>query len=105
MKQFDERDLLIHFGAAISSKNLEVGKEVFEQFVTKDKKLSVAFAQIGEKYHLDIYQAARIILNNLGIKTMSGGNQCTAEQDKDYFSYRRDGVNSGRMAHLIWITT
>jgi copper oxidase (laccase) domain-containing protein len=57
IEQFDERDLLIHFGAAISSKNLEVGKEVFEQFVTKDKKLSVAFTQIGEKYHLDIYQA------------------------------------------------
>jgi copper oxidase (laccase) domain-containing protein len=105
IEQFIERDLLIHFGAAISSKNLEVGKEVFEQFATKDKKLSVAFTQIGEKYHLDIYQAARIILNDLGIKTMSGGNQCTAEQDKDYFSYRRDGVNSGRMAHLIWITT
>ncbi len=101
--QFDERDLLIHFGAAISSKNLEVGKAMFEQFIIKDKKLSIAFTQTGEKYHLDIYQAARIILNDLGIKTISGGDQCTAEQEKDYFSYRRDGVNSGRMAHLIWI--
>ncbi len=101
--QFDERDLLIHFGAAVSSKNLEVGQEVFEQFIAKDEKLSVAFTQTDEKYHLDIYQAARIILNDLGIKTISGGNQCTVEQAKDYFSYRRDGVNSGRMAHLIWI--
>jgi len=95
--------VLIHFGAAISSKNLEVGKAMFEQFIIKDKKLSIAFTQTGEKYHLDIYQVARIILNDLGIKTISGGNQCTAEQEKDYFSYRRDGVNSGRMAHLIWI--
>jgi cation transport ATPase len=76
---------------------------VFEQFATKDKKLSVAVTQIGEKYHLDIYQAARIILNDLGIKTMSGGNQCTAEQDKDYFSYRRGQKNNmEKKVHLIF---
>ena len=103
--QFDEGDLLIHFGAAISSKNLEVGKEVFAQFIAKDDKLSAAFVQTGEKYQLDIYQVARLILNNLGVTTISGGDQCTVEQEQDYFSYRRDGANSGRMAHLIWITT
>ncbi|WP_268745598.1 hypothetical protein [Candidatus Ruthturnera calyptogenae] len=40
--QFDERNLLIHFSAAISSKNLEMSKEVFERFITKDKKLNAA---------------------------------------------------------------
>ena len=105
IRQFDEDDLLIHFGAAISSKNFEVGKEVFEKFVSKDQKLSASFTQTGDKYHFDIYQAARIILNELGVQTMSGGDQCTVEQDIDYFSYRREGVNSGRMVHLIWITT
>ncbi|CAC9442149.1 FIG00003370: Multicopper polyphenol oxidase [uncultured Gammaproteobacteria bacterium] len=101
--QFDERDLLVHFGAAICAKNLEVGKEVFEKFIAKDKKLSAALTQKGNKYHLDIYQAVRIILNDLGVKKITGGDQCTVEQEKDYFSYRRDGANSGRMAHLIWI--
>lgn len=105
VQSFDNRDLLVHFGSAISAKNLEVGGEVFEQFIAKDKKLGEALMQKGEKYHLDIYQVARIILNDLNINSITGGNECTVEQSQDYFSYRRDGVHSGRMAHLIWIET
>ncbi len=105
IQSFDNRDLRIYFGAAISVKNLEVGGEVFERFTAKDRKLGAAFTQKGTKYHLDIYQAARIILNDLGVKAITGGGQCTVEQEEDYFSYRRDGANSGRMAHLIWIAT
>ncbi len=104
IKEFDERDLLIHFGPAICAKNLKVGSEVFEQFIAKDKKLTASFTQEYKKYHLDIYQAARIILNDLGVYVITGGDQCTYQQSKEYFSYRRDGVNSGRMAHLIWIS-
>lgn len=103
VQSFDDKDLLVHFGPAISAKNLEIGSEVFEQFVAKDKKLNEALTHKGEKYHLDIYQAARIILNNLDVYSISGGNECTVEQSQDYFSYRRDGAKSGRMAHLIWI--
>jgi YfiH family protein len=105
IKAFDDDDLLVHFGPAISAKNLEVGQEIFEKFIAKDEKLSTAFTQKNEKYHLDIYQAARIILNDLGLKNITGGDQCTVEQEQEYFSYRREGVNSGRMAHLIWIAT
>jgi len=39
----------------------------------------------------------------LGVKSISGGDQCTYTQQDQYFSYRRDGAESGRMAHLIWI--
>jgi YfiH family protein len=105
IRSFDERDLLVHFGPAIGVKNLEVGSEVFEQFIAKDKLLETAFTKKTEKHHLDIYQAARVILNNLGVETITGGDECTVEQKEDYFSYRRDGIKSGRMAHLIWITT
>ncbi|BAS67642.1 peptidoglycan editing factor PgeF [Bathymodiolus septemdierum thioautotrophic gill symbiont] len=104
VRSFDGRDLLVHFGPAISAKNLEVGVEVYEQFVTKDKKLGKALTAKNKKYHLDIYQAARIILNNVGVESITGGDECTFEQSEDYFSYRRDGTHSGRMAHLIWIT-
>ncbi|WXU00660.1 MAG: Polyphenol oxidase [Catillopecten margaritatus gill symbiont] len=103
VQSFDDRDLLIHFGPAISAKNLEVGVEVFEQFVAKDEKLGKAFIPKGEKYYLDIYQVACIILNGLGVRLITGGDKCTVDQSNKYFSYRRDGANSGRMAHLIWI--
>ena len=101
--QFESSDLLVHFGPAISQTAFEVGKEIYQQFIDKDAKLDQAFIAKGNKYQLDIYQAARIVLNGLGVKSISGGDECTyTEQDK-YFSYRRDGAKSGRMINLIYI--
>ena len=102
IKEFNSDDLVVHFGPAISQKNFEVGQEVFTEFVNKDKDLAQAFIESGNKYKLDIYQAARIILNKLGVDNISGGDECTYEQVGKYFSYRRDGAKSGRMANLIW---
>ena len=101
--QFESNDLLVHFGPAISQSAFEVGKEVHQQFIDKDPKLDQAFIAKGDKYQLDIYQAARIILKGLGVNSITGGDQCTFAQKGEYFSYRRDGTQSGRMAHLIWI--
>lgn len=101
---FQDKEVLVHFGAAISQNALELGVEVFQQFIDKDKSLIEAFIKKNDKYYLDIYQAAKIILNKLGVKNITGGGCCTFSQKDKYFSYRRDGANSGRMAHLIWIT-
>jgi len=103
VSQFKSSDLLVHFGPAISQTEFEVGKDVFQQFIDKDVKLDQAFIAKDDKYQLDIYQAARIILSGLGVKSISGGGECTYTQQDKYFSYRRDGAKSGRMAHLIWI--
>ena len=101
--KFNQQDLLVHFGPAISQENFEVGQDVFDQFVNKSQTLEKAFIPFKDKYKLDIYQAASIILNDSGVKNISGGDECTYAQSADYFSYRRDGAQSGRMAHLIWI--
>ena len=101
--KFNQQDLLVHFGPAISQENFEVGQDVFDQFVNKSQTLEKAFIPFKDKYKLDIYQAASIILNDSGVKNISGGDECTYAQSADYFSYRRDGAQSGCMAHLIWI--
>ena len=103
IQQFESNDLLAHFGPAISPAAFEVGADVCQQFIDKDAKLDQAFITKGDKYQLDIYQAARIILNGLGVKSINGGDECTYTKKGKYFSYRRDGAKSGRMAHLIWI--
>jgi len=103
VNQFESNDLLIHFGPAISQVAFEVGEEVYQQFIDKDLKLELAFIAKGDKYQLDIYQAARIVLNDLGIKSISGGDECTFTQQDKYFSYRRDGAKSGRMINLIYL--
>ena len=101
--KFSDTNLLAHFGPAISQTAFTVGDDVYQQFIGKDVKLKDAFIQKGDKHQLDIYQAARIILKDLGVESITGGDECTFKQKDKYFSYRRDGEKSGRMAHLIWI--
>ncbi|MFT6123828.1 MAG: copper oxidase (laccase) domain-containing protein, partial [Oleiphilaceae bacterium] len=48
------------------------------------------------------YQLARLQLNSAGIDKIYGGQYCTYAEEKYFYSYRRDGLISGRMASLIW---
>ena len=102
VSRFKTQDLHIHFGPAISKAHFEVGEEVLAQYLDKNSALGEAFEQRDGRHYLDLYQAASIVLNQLGIDRISGGDQCTYTQDDQYFSYRRDGQHSGRMANLIY---
>jgi len=103
LKTFDSKNLVAHFGPAISLESFEVGEEVRDQYISKDIIFKSAFKITIDKYYLDLYHSARLILNSFDIYKISGGTECTFKQMDEYFSYRRDGKNSGRMANLIWI--
>lgn len=108
--KFNQQTLHVHFGAAISQKYLTLNADIYSQFISKYPALTAAFiacpdSDWANKYQLDIYQAATIILHNLGVNVITGGSECTYTQSQDYFSYRRDLAQSGRHAHLIWIAT
>jgi len=96
-------DLIVHLGPAISKLSFEVGGEVKSQYLSKNKNFKSCFANINNKDYLDLYDAARVVLNSFGVSSISGGDRCTYKESDQYFSYRRDGGQSGRMAHLIWI--
>jgi YfiH family protein len=104
IKSFDSKNLVAHFGPAISQDSFEVGEEVRDQYVSKDIGLKSSFKTITGKQYLDLYGAATLILNSFNIYKISGGHECTFKQRDEYFSYRRDGMHSGRMANLIWIS-
>ena len=99
----DGEDLVVHLGPAISKNYFEVGEEVKSQYLSKDKNFQRSFSIKDNKTYLDLYDAAKLILESLEIKSISGGNRCTFGESSNFFSYRRDGINSGRMAHLIWM--
>ena len=103
IKSFDSKNLVAHFGPAISHDSFEVGEEVRDPYFAKDKIFKSSFKTISGKHYLDLCDAAKLVLNNFDIYKISGGNECTFKQKDEYFSYRRDGINSGRMANLIWI--
>ena len=99
----DGDDLVVHLGPAISKNFFEVGEEVKSLYLSKNADFQRSFSIKNNKNYLDLYDAARVVLEGFQIKSISGGNRCTFEESSDFFSYRRDGIKSGRMAHLIWI--
>jgi polyphenol oxidase len=96
-------DLVVHLGPAISKKYFEVGEEIKDLYLSQNNNFSRSFSFDKDKYYLDLYDAAKVILESLNITFISGGDRCTFRESNEFFSYRRDGINSGRMSHLIWI--
>ena len=96
-------DLVVHLGPAISKNYFEVGEEIKDLYLSQNNNFSRSFSFHKDKYYLDLYDAAKVILESFNIKLISGGDRCTFKESDEFFSFRRDGINSGRMAHLIWI--
>ena len=96
-------DILVWLGPAISQKNFEVGPEVREKFMVVNPKAAEAFVPgEGDRWFADIYQLARQRLEAISITGIYGGDFCSVDQDDLFYSYRRDGKASGRMASVIW---
>ncbi len=97
------RDVTVWLGPAIGPNHFEVGEEVLEAFCTGHAENSQAFkAQGSGKWLADIYRLARLQLAELGITCIYGGELCTVADPQRFYSYRRDGATTGRMASLIW---
>jgi polyphenol oxidase len=94
--------LLAWLGPAIGPEHFEVGGEVREAILSGDPGAGEAFrANAGGKFMADLAMLARRQLENLGVKRIYGGGECTYARADRYYSYRRDGV-TGRQATLIW---
>ena len=93
-------------GPSISIENYEVGKEFYNYFMNIDDDLNNAFLKIDDKYKFSLPIAARIKLNKIGVNKIYGSTVdqdfCTFNDDKRFYSYRRDKT-TGRMASMIWI--
>ena len=91
-------------GAAISQPCFEIGAEVKDAFCSKYPALESAFlaGKVEGKFYADLYAIARYILNQHGIETVLGGNQCSYTQADEYFSYRRE-AKTGRMTTFVFI--
>ena len=93
----------VWLGPAIGPDNFEVGDDVLNAFVTQIPKAQNAFnAKSPGKWLANIYQLARLQLAEVGIDQVFGGEYCTVADPQRFYSYRRDGAATGRMASLIW---
>lgn len=98
------QEILAWLGPAISLRHFEVGDEVRAAFLKITPKAEDAFTPSpNQRWLADLYLLARIRLQNQGITQIYGGEYCTFSDKEQFYSYRRDGEKTGRMASLIWI--
>lgn len=91
-------ELMAWMGPAIGPRTYEVGREVFDAF---GAECSRGFTMRGDRWLMDLYTVATLLLNRVGVQRVFGGGFCTFSEPERFFSYRRDGV-TGRMASVAW---
>ena len=97
--------VLAWLGPAISQPAFEVGEEVRAAFLDHDPAAAKAFlpGAAPGKWQADLYELARQRLSAVGLTRVFGGGLCTCSDSLRFFSARRDGTRSGRLASLIWL--
>ena len=90
-------------GPSIGAAVYEVGPEVLSAMRRGLPQAETAFAaSAGGKLLADLPALARQALAQVGVRSVCGGQWCTASDPARFYSFRRDRV-SGRHAALIWL--
>lgn len=98
-------ELLAWLGPAIGPGAFEVGDDVYTAFTGHDPGAAEHFTRRGEKWLADLFGLARQRLAAVGVTAVWGGGECTYSQPERFFSYRRDGARTGRMATCAWLAS
>ncbi|MGM0602492.1 MAG: peptidoglycan editing factor PgeF [Bacillota bacterium] len=99
-------DIKIIIGPSISAENYEIDKELADLFSQKFDGSNDFIIKSGNSYFLDLKKVNKKILLDTGIKNENiiiENNYCTFEDEDLFYSYRRDGNKTGRMAAVIEI--
>jgi YfiH family protein len=103
----DSASVEVALGPAIGSCCYEIGYDVAEPMTKKWGELArQALNNVGPKTFLDLKQLNASLLKDAGILEQSIGQLgcCTACAPEDFFSYRRNGVETGRQISFIgWL--
>lgn len=103
--QSKPEELIAWLGPAIGPTAFEVGLEVKQAFVEKHPQTEHAFQSTDQHHALaNIYLLAEYYLKTAGVHAVYREDYCTLTDDIHFFSHRRDGGTTGRMASFIWIS-
>lgn len=100
------KDCLASIGPSIGACCYEIGEEValkFRKAFPNHTEQILHFHQDKQKYHLDLWQANALTLQQAGLpKTnIEIANVCTSCNHDIFFSYRADKGHTGRIASII----
>ena len=106
---YSATDLIAWLGPCIGRDAFEVGAEVRAAFLARFPGADACFHRVSPgKYMADLAGLARLRLRTLGFgdQQLYGNDStnawCTASHPSRFFSHRRDGAATGRMAACVW---
>jgi YfiH family protein len=94
-------------GPAISAAAYEVGPEVkmtFEKHCGEESGDCFQASHRQGHWMADLSAMARLRLSRAGVPAIIDGGRCTHGEPEQFFSHRRDGPSTGRMATLVWLS-
>ena len=94
-----DRPLYAYVGAGISKDAFEV-KEDFIQTVSEKFDISTYLSQMDNSWRFDLLAFITDRLAETGVETVEAAGDCTYS-NRRFHSYRRDGIESGRMLTVI----
>lgn len=96
-------DIIVGIGPSIGENKYEVKEDMLERFTSIG--LEDCFKKEDKKLFFDIKKANKQILLSIGIKNenIEISSNCTFTEKNDFYSYRRDNGNTGRMAGMIML--
>ncbi len=96
-------NVLAAIGPCIGKSCYEVGRELFDEFISASSDYQRFFSEKGERFILDLTFANRFILESAGLlpQNISSADICTCCNKEHFFSHRRDGVLRGTMSAVI----
>lgn len=100
-RQFDSTpaDMWIYLGTCIGWTRYEIGEEVADQF----PDVFLRPAEQEDKYFLDLKGClfAQALAAGISTAHVTASLHCSFDEEDLFFSYRRDGIQSGRMLSII----
>lgn len=89
-------------GPGISQEAFEVGDEVYERFREAGFPMErIAVRKV--KWHLDLWQANRWLLEEAGVLDIHVAGMCTYKDSARFYSARREGIETGRNMNGIML--
>ena len=98
----DPRDVRAAIGPSIGPDHYEVGADVAEQVrASFGAQAESLLEPRGDRFHLDLWSANRIQLEEAGVGNVEVSGICTACHLDDWFSHRAEKGKTGRFGALL----
>jgi YfiH family protein len=100
------KELIAWLSPAICAKHYEIDRVVYDSFMQQALDYRDCFKQSSEgHWYCDLQRIARMQLEAMGVTQIFSDDLCTFENEADFYSYRREPKNPGRLIHTLWINS